>query len=618
MSSELELSKQRITELEAENVEIAELRKENAELRKENTDFRMKFANFEAERAELKRRIAETLRMTEEERTRRDAENAKLKARIKELESEFRDRLTKVEQNQSLIDNSSNNTSSNFNLVAEPTVTQHEKPLVNEEMDTSLPEEPIPEVIAKPSVSAFNIPIMDQCDQKSLEDKETDAFLDEEHKKKVSDEIRQRNREKKLLHESANQEASSFSQDISSHGSLGKSEKNGNSVTFRDDRQKIIPAITTSQENNDDDDTELTKSQVIEQELTKELLSSIITAPSISFETTEQISSVTHPSSSSLDTTQNLVLLFQNAIQAGHKVILSWLYYSNSFENKVDEIRHGTGASDKTARSQLYQEMLKHLPATTLGNLRMRTLRAKKIRMLFGEGGVGVDKIKQVTFSVYEISSLTINQIQSVIKNVTSAGRTPEVPNRNQMTSALPIVTDQINSPLISAEVTTSHPQIPITNPTYDQSYFRNKILDQYPNLYREETGCEPWQLSEAVINTSAKPQASDFKPITFEVKPDPELIIKSILKHFTYLKFRNSFRGIDNYNFASPQPWSSPCPICDGIHGNYGLHGSWYCENGNQLPYDPELAKLYSQDKLEYCLTCNTSSNKLKFAIVA
>jgi hypothetical protein len=25
-------------------------------------------------------------------------------------------------------------------------------------------------------------------------------------------------------------------------------------------------------------------------------------------------------------------------------------------------------------------------------------------------------------------------------------------------------------------------------------------------------------------------------KPITFEAKPDPELIIKSVLKHFTYL----------------------------------------------------------------------------------
>jgi len=92
--------------------------------------------------------------------------------------------------------------------------------------------------------------------------------------------------------------------------------------------------------------------------------------------------------------------------------------------------------------------------------------------VLFGEGGVGIDKIKQVTFSLYDISSLTINQIQSVIKNVTSAGRTPEVPKRNHVTS----VTnrdDQIN---VSAEVTT----------TYDRSYFCNKTLDQYPALYRE------------------------------------------------------------------------------------------------------------------------------------
>src|SRR5687767_5982955 len=96
-----------------------------------------------------------------------------------------------------------------------------------------------------------------------------------------------------------------------------------------------------------------------------------------------------------------------------------------------------------------------------------------------------------------------------------------------------------------------------------------------------------------------ALPQVSDFKPITFEAKPDPELIIKSVLEHFSYLKFRNSFRRIDNYNFASPQSWSSPCPICDGKHGNYGLHGEWY-KNGT-----------------EYCLTCFTSSNKFRFAIV-
>ena len=50
----------------------------------------------------------------------------------------------------------------------------------------------------------------------------------------------------------------------------------------------------------------------------------------------------------------------------------------------------------------------------------------------------------------------------------------------------LPMVTDQINASLISAEVTTSHPQIPMTKPTYDRAYFHNKILDQYPNLCRE------------------------------------------------------------------------------------------------------------------------------------
>ncbi|GET57723.1 hypothetical protein GLOIN_2v1790949 [Rhizophagus irregularis DAOM 181602=DAOM 197198] len=144
-------------------------------------------------------------------------------------------------------------------------------------------------------------------------------------------------------------------------------------------------------------------------------------------------------------------------------------------------------------------------------------------------------------------------------------------------------------------------------------SILTDKIRSKLYKRYKKETGNEPWQLSEVheseVINS--KPEKG---PITFEARPDPELIIKSVLEHFTYLKFRNSFRGIDNYNFASLQPWSSPCPICNGKHGNYGLHGSWYCENGNQLPYDPELAKFYSQDKLEYCLTCNTSSNKLKY----
>src|ERR1043166_535560 len=375
--SELDVLKQRITELEAElekkNVEIFDLNNENQKLRKE---LESRIEELEKDRAD-----------TDAENIKRDAENAELKVRV-----------AKLEQDSSVVDVQSQDAEDGKVFLlrgrfAGPEATK--SPAISlgvssKKLQRELTAPEMPSVTLNAKEAKF-----------STEDDPINAFLIEQHKKSVGEEIRQRNREKKLLHESANQEASSISQDI--------------------------PVITTSQENNDDD-IEFTKSQVIEQELTKELLSGIISAPSISFEATERIPSVSHPSSS-LDTTQNLVHLFQNAIRAGHEVILSWLYYSNSFENKVDEIRHDTGASDKTARSQIYKEMLEHLPGITLGNLRMRTLRAKKIRMLFGEGGGGIDKIKQVTFSVYDISSLTINQIQSVIKNVTSAERIPEVPN---------------------------------------------------------------------------------------------------------------------------------------------------------------------------------------------
>src|SRR3982074_3334204 len=124
-----------------------------------------------------------------------------------------------------------------------------------------------------------------------------------------------------------------------------------------------------------------------------------------------------------------------------------------------------------------------------------------------------------------------------------------------------------------------------------------DKIRSSLYKKYKKETGCEPWQLPEAhaseghlinskpenkVSNLSFSEQCEEKGPITFEARPDPELIIKSVLEHFTYLKFRNSFRGIDNYNFAFAQPWDSPCLICDGKHGNYGLHGEWY-RNGTE-----------------------------------
>ena len=92
MSSELELLKQRFSELEAKN----------AKLEAENSGLRIKLSVSDAEIAELKRMHTEVLRANGEYNEMRDAENAKLRARIEEMKSEFGDIITKVEQKQTL------------------------------------------------------------------------------------------------------------------------------------------------------------------------------------------------------------------------------------------------------------------------------------------------------------------------------------------------------------------------------------------------------------------------------------------------------------------------------------------------------------------------------------
>ena len=85
-------------------------------------------------------------------------------------------------------------------------------------------------------------------------------------------------------------------------------------------------------------------------------------------------------------------------------------------------------------------------------------------------------------------------------------------------------------------------------------SVLTDKIRFSLYKKYKKETGYEPWQLSEAhaseaslLINSkpenkvsylSFSEQCEEKGPITFEAKPDSELIIKSVLEHFTYLKF--------------------------------------------------------------------------------
>ncbi|CAG8586992.1 3395_t:CDS:2, partial [Diversispora eburnea] len=116
------------------------------------------------------------------------------------------------------------------------------------------------------------------------------------------------------------------------------------SVTNPDDRQKekcqgSEPTNHNIHVTEEPDEIEPTKRQCIVQGLTKQLLSSNPIVPPVSSEIME------------------------------HEEILAWYYYSDDFENKVIEICCELGVTDKTARMQLYKEMLKHLPGITSGNL---------------------------------------------------------------------------------------------------------------------------------------------------------------------------------------------------------------------------------------------------------
>src|SRR6266498_2870502 len=148
-------------------------------LRQENAKLIARITELEGEKMELKKIIADS-----------SAEIGKLSARIEELENkpdtakleseivELRERVTELQQRQLQDDNSSKSSPlSNF----------------NSEESSGLP----------PAIDNVNRDRFNNANTKSSEEMETDAFLGKVHKKSISNEIRKCNKEKKLLHESA-------------------------------------------------------------------------------------------------------------------------------------------------------------------------------------------------------------------------------------------------------------------------------------------------------------------------------------------------------------------------------------------------------------------------------
>ncbi|CAG8659480.1 5500_t:CDS:2, partial [Racocetra fulgida] len=185
---------------------------------------------------------------------------------------------------------------------------------------------------------------------------------------------------------------------------------------------------------------------------------------------------------------QSLSYLFDKAVKKGQKEILCWYYYSLEFENKVKSLTTDGKITDKTARTKIYKEMKSFLPNITDVNLRKKTQRARKILTLFGRGGVGIAKIKQISYSARTISGLTNAQIQYIINHVTS--KTVTNGHDQILTSEVCDLSSQATNSFSSKKLseikvsTSSASQH--KDPTHDRIYFCNKTLEQYPNLYKD------------------------------------------------------------------------------------------------------------------------------------
>ncbi|RHZ84836.1 hypothetical protein Glove_74g170 [Diversispora epigaea] len=253
---------------------------------------------------------------------------------------------------------------------------------------------------------------------KSLEDKEVDEFLNlkdkERNQKKTVNKIHDQN-----LNESSKSSINSDSTDpFEYNNNLSQPDKN----------------------------------QIVEQDLKQELSAS----PTFRKNITSNQNLLNGENQHNQVTAQSIVCIFRKAIQSGQEEILHW------YDKRVNEIISNGKVKIKTAKSLVYKEVKQLLPDTTDVNLRQKTLRTKKIYNLFN--AVGIEKIEQVMYSANVISNLTNTQIQNIINHVLSAELAqPKTMNK---------IHDRNNSK--------------ISIQTYDHAYFCNKLLEQYPNLYKE------------------------------------------------------------------------------------------------------------------------------------
>ncbi|CAG8649454.1 8596_t:CDS:1, partial [Diversispora eburnea] len=149
---------------------------------------------------------------------------------------------------------------------------------------------------------------------------------------------------------------------------------------------------------------------------------------------------------------QTIVCIFRKAIRSTQDTILYWYHFAIKYDKRIDEVSVNNKVSKKKATSLVYHEIKQLLPDITDANLRHIILKARKIRTLFS--AVGVEKIKQVSYSANAISGLSYTQIHNIIEHVTNFKKSSVPSGLTKLSDAK--VSESPTSPILSTHISNS------------------------------------------------------------------------------------------------------------------------------------------------------------------
>ncbi|RHZ76993.1 hypothetical protein Glove_186g103 [Diversispora epigaea] len=496
-------------------------------MQSEIDSLKQRISELEVEKVDLEAKNAELLKQIMEENTKREAENAELKARIAKLEqiaeenTELKDRITKLEQKQIQVISNEQEASPAKDI--SPLIESHsyeEKGITPDPLPEIEYGSTQPEFSMEPETSTTSLP------QDIIHDDSAEIldFVETIHKERISSEIRERNREKKL------QESHNNSTLIQSEVSTTPTPELKTVKKFWDQNQNKNQTKTSQSHKKRGAENII---QVIANGIQDALVYS--SADNIISDSVTEISATARRQNSDTISLLDLAQLFDKAtnaeyyaMKANQEETLCWTNYGKKFVIQYNDlIKNSNGKiGEKKAKGIIYDKILEHLtiirekrskemrlqlPEISRKTLCRKTQRAIKTYKLFEK--IGIDKIKYLkAYSANSISELTNEQIQKIIDNISNNKSNIE----NHMTEISTTAPNEKNKKALpETEAST------ITTPSIPLSHTSNSEDEISEEVSRSEDAIASKSLPETV---STESHVSDSSSLKLSQENNPEI----------------------------------------------------------------------------------------------